>query len=347
MMQTIVRNRSRIICLTVVLLMVGVGWLCHSADSEVPVLWQPQRPLEKEDWPAALNSLRGDPLTNLVPRLVAVRALYETGRLPEEQFAWFHSPGPELLSTADLKQYVGAACIADVLLQLGHLNLAERLAFDSLEFEGENALALRTLVRLHVLKELPVAARIFLNRLQALPEHSAWAGRFRAGLDANSLTTADPAISRIQTNLITRDEIVKGLTTERILRLALESNPGNRMAVQFLMAHYLLERRLPNAVRVLTLSSQTRQGPLPRHYAEAVLLHRKFYPNFSLSTLLPRVPPEAGSRFEHFKAMMDRTSGSLDGVQPEVWRDFGKTYWYYYFFGASHSNVQPTDAKNP
>ena len=297
-----------------------------------------------EDWPALLNGLAADPLTNTIVRLAVVRALFETGRLPEEQFSWLHRPGPELLSTTDLKQHVGSAHVAETLLELGHLNAAERLAFDSLEMEGETPPVLRTLARLHVVKGLPDAAGIFLNRLQAYPEHCAWAVRLRAELATNSPATADPMISRIRANLITRDGIAMGLTTERLLRQALESNPENRMAFQFLMAHQLLERRLLYALRTLATSPQTREGPLPRHYAEALLLHRHLYPGISLDALLPRVPPAVVARFQGFMEMMNRAAGSREQAQPQAWRDFGNTYWCYYFFGPLH---QPSRLPSP
>ena len=297
-----------------------------------------------EDWPALLNGLAADPLTNTIVRLAVVRALFETGRLPEEQFSWLHRPGPELLSTTDLKQHVGSAHVAETLLELGDLNAAERLAFDSLEMEGETPPVLRTLARLHVVKGLPDAAGIFLNRLQAYPEHCAWAVRLRAELATNSPATADPTISRIRANLITRDGIAMGLTTERLLRQALESNPENRMAFQLLMAHQLLAQRLLYAVRTLATSPQTREGPLPRHYAEALLLHRHLYPDISLGALLPRVPPAVVASFQGFMEMMNRATGSREQVQPQAWRDFGNTYWYYYFFGPLH---QPSRLPSP
>ncbi len=328
------------------LLAAGAWWSGHASEPQPPIPLQAQRSLELEDWPALLNGLAADPLTNTIPRLAVVRALFETGRLPEDQFSWLHRPGPELLSTADLKEHIGSAHIAETLLQLGHLNAAERLAFNSLEMEGETPAVLRTLARLHVVRGLPNAARIFLNRLQAYPEHCAWAVRLRAGLATNSPATADPTISRIRTNVITRDGIVTGLTTERLLRQALESNPGNRMAFQFLMAHQLLDRRLPNAMRTLVGSPQTREGPLPRHYAEALLLGRDLDPNLSAGTLLSRVPPAVVASFQGFKEMMNRAPKSPEQVQPQAWRDFGNTYWYYYFFAPLHPPNRLTNPGN-
>lgn len=314
----------------------------QTSELQSPVPRPARRPLEMEDWPALLNGLAADPLTNSISRLVVVRALFETGRLPEDQFSWLHCPGPDIFSTADLKQYSGAIHIAETLLELGHLNAAERLAFDSLELEGESPLILRTLARLHVVKGLPVAADIFLNRLQAYPEHSTWAIRLRSALATNSPAAADPFISRIRANLITRDEIARGLTTERLLRLALEANSENRMAFQFLIAHYLLERRLPNALRMLASSPLAREGLLPRHYAEALLLQHDLHPDLSPSALLPRVPPAVLAKFQGFKEMMSHNAGSPEQLQSQAWSEFGNTYWYYHFFGPRHQTSHPS-----
>lgn len=329
------------------LLACGVRWPCRAADPQPLIPGQIQQPLGIEDWRAVLHNLAPDLLTNAIVRLVAVRALFETGRLPEEQFAWFDRPGPELLSTGNLEGYAGAAHLAETLLQLGCLNAAERLAFDSIEMEGENPSALRTLARLHVVRGLTNAALVFLNRLEAYPEQQAWAPRFRAALAADALATTDPSIPRIRANLLKGDQVAAGLTTERLLRLALESNPTNRMAFQFLVAHQLFERRLLQAIRALATSPQPLDDPLPRHYAEAVLLHRHVYPGISLEALVRRVPPAVVSDFQRFLEMLKRGAASPEQLRSEARREFGKTYWHYYLLPPPESASRPPALDNP
>lgn len=309
----------------------------HASDVPPLVPPQVQRPLELEDWPAVLEGLTGDPLTNSVVRLVAVRALFETGHLPDAQFARIHSAGPDLLSTSELDHYAGAAYLADALLQLGFVHAAERLAFDSLEMEGESPPALRTLARLHLAKGLTNAAGIFLNRLEAYPEHQAWIACLRTRTTTGSPAAGNPELSRIQANLVTRDQVAAGLTTERLLRMALEANPTNRMAVQFLMAQQLLARDLLRARQTLAGSPQTAGGPLPRHYAEAVLLHRILYPGIPVDTLLARVPPEVMADFQRLRGLLAQAKGGVEQARLAAWPEFGNTYWYYYFFGSRHS----------
>jgi len=292
-----------------------------------------RRALELEDWPALLDALTGDPLTNATLRLVTVRGLFEAGRLPTELFSWVHLSGPDLLTTSSLEQYSGAAHLAETLLQIGYLNGAERLAFDSLEMEGENPTALRALVRIHLVRGLNRAARVFLNRLQSYPEQVGWADLVRAALESGPPTGAEPSLARIRANLITQNRIVSGLTTDRVLRLALEVNPTNRMAFEYLLAHQLLGRELLPMRSLLANSPLFREGPLPRHYGEALLVHRAVYPAVALGPLLERVPAAVTQEFTRFQAMMKSGRASVENLQPQAWREFGNTYWYYYFFG--------------
>ena len=83
---------------------------------------------------------------------------------------------------------------------------------------------------------------------------------------------------------------------------------------------------------------------MPRCYAEAVLLHRHLYPDISLGALPPRVPSAVAASFQGFMEMMNRATGSREQVQPQAWRDFGNTYWCYYFFGSLH---QPSRLPSP
>ncbi len=291
--------------------------------------------LNLEDWSGVLSALAATPLTNSLERLAVVRALYEAGRLPEDLFAWIHGPGPELLSTVALREQSGSAHAAAVALELGHLNVAERWAFDSLEMESMHPMALRTLVRLHALKGMPEAAGVFLRNLDRRPEHHGWVGEMAHVLSVN-LDAAGGDLARLQGNLLAGDEIVNRLSTESLLGQAYAAHPDNRMAFEFLMAHLMLGLKLEPALQVMAGSPLLRgQAVLPRHYGEAVLLQEYGRPGSAPGDLRLRVGQAVESRFNEFRDFMIR-EGSRDreAAQDEAWRRFGGTYWYYYYFGA-------------
>lgn len=328
-------------CLAVAVL-VGLGWWfwrsgpsrLQSSPAVPPTAVEtPASPplgqlVEAGNWAGVLAVLANDPLTNAARRLYAVRALAETGRLPTELFTFFHTVGPELLAARPLRAQRAMAHAADTVLELGHLNLAERWAFDSLEMEGETPAVLRLLVRIHLLKDLPRAAEVFANRLALATGKDPSAG-------AAWLAAEAPAVERLRTNLVTTDEVGVPLTTETVLRRAWQANPRNRMAFEFLMAHYLLTRQLPAAMEVLAAQWQGSDATLPRHYAEAVVLFRHLQGSAGLARtgLAERVPPAVEARFRAFAEQMQQAGSEVHARLRRIARDFANTYWFYHYFG--------------
>lgn len=329
------------VCLAGAVLVGLGGWLWRSGPTRVQPL-PPVQPtsgeapagpplgqlVEAGNWAGVLVALANDPLTNAARRLYAVRALAETGRLPTELFTFFHTVGPELLAARPLRAQRAMAHAADTVLELGHLNLAERWAFDSLEMEGETPAVLRLLVRIHLLKDLPRAAAVFANRL-------ALAGGTNAPGGAAWLAAEAPAVERLRANLVTADEVGVPVTTETVLRRAWEANPRNRVAFEFLMAHYLLTRQLPAAMEVLAAQWQGSDQALPRHYAEAVVLFRHLQGGAGLARagLAERVPPAVEARFRAFAEQMQQAGPEAHARLRRIARDFADTYWFYHHFG--------------
>lgn len=328
-------------CLAVSLLVGLGGWFWGSRPSRLqpppPVpptaVETPANPpvgqlVEAGNWAGVLAVLANDPLTNAARRLYAVRALVETGRLPTELFMFFHTVGPELLAVRPLRAQRAMVHAADTVLELGHLNLAERWAFDSLEMEGETPALLRLLVRLHLLKNLSLAAGVFANRL-------ALAGGTNARTGAAWLAAEAPVVERLRTNLVTADEVGVPVTTETVLRRAWQANLRSRMAFEFLMAHYLLARQLPAAMEVLAAQWQGLDQALPRHYAEAVVLYRHLQGGAGLTRtgLAERVPPAVETRFRAFAEQMYQAGPEAHARLRRTARDFADTYWFYHFFG--------------
>ncbi|MFM1941872.1 MAG: hypothetical protein RI897_854 [Verrucomicrobiota bacterium] len=336
------------------LLVLGLAWLAScgrrgGADEarlpsmERAVAGEPayQAALEVEDWEGVLTGLASSPVTNSLERLAVVRALYEAGRLPEDLFSWIHRPGPELLSTVALREESGSAHAAAVALELGHLNVAERWAFDSLEMESMHPMALRTLVRLHAVKSMPEAAGVFLGNLERRPEQQAWAAAMGGVLEGD-LASVEGELGRLRANLLSGDEIVNRLSTESLLGQAYAAHPDNRMAFEFLVVQLMLGLKLEPALEVIAGSGLLRgQAVLPRHYGEAVLLQEYGKPGSAPGDLRSRVGQAVEERFSGFRDfMIQRGSKDREAARREAWAQFGDTYWYYYYFGALHPGLE-------
>lgn len=298
------------------------------------------------DFARALELGRGLKMVDLPTQIRLQRALYHTGRLGEELFSL-----PNQLASEPLPGVSGgiASCRpqARALLEMGLVSDAEHFAHEALEMEGNRPDLLFDLARINALKDRPAAARIFLNVLRTSPVNRAKAEAF-----LNELTKAAPdqiassqlpllrELDGIRSLMVTNDLPHEGLPAEALLSHHLVFNPGNRMAFEYLMTHYLLRLELRKLVDRLWQLDNFKYGQMPRHYEEALLLHQKL--SGTRMELKRQVRPGTANRFARFSAAMEQRLYTTREGQRILDRDFGDTYWYYYYSAQSYLNSQPS-----
>ena len=279
------------------------------------------------------------------------RALYETGRLPYEMFAypqkgvytfWFSAN-----ASVDQRQCLVAS---DLLFEVGQVNRAERMAGEALELNGYLPDVLKRLADVEVLKGEPQTAHIFLNILAKTPFQRAWAQERLRALDADPRLTQDPEIQRVRALQLTEDYPL-ATATEDILLECLHQNRTNRMAFEYLMAYYLLTADLDNFVHYVRGARIFNYPEIPTHYEEALVLAEKLKGTpLAIPDINGKQPrAETITSFERFNEQLALRGSDRERAKIELASEFGRTYWYFYTFGASGTAVTRTDlfAKNP
>ena len=221
------------------------------------------------------------------------------------------------------------ACAGDVWFALGDMSMAERDAMLGMLFSPAHT-GPRYLLRLAetnlVTGDYEAASkylRILLNTpaerawaQERLPD--AWSPEYRARIGQKRA-------------LLPRHDIVHGMDqTQLILRILLHSNPDNRMALDYLLCYDLLTKDLDAFVAAYD------PGRTASHlYAEAMLIFLAAKggmdgENFSHYHISER----NFQRFNDFVRIYKRDGGSLQNLTEE----FGKTYWYFYYFAKRNEN---------
>jgi hypothetical protein len=114
----------------------------------------------------------------------------------------------------------------------------------------------------------------------------------------------------------------------------LEKNSTNRMALEYLMAWYMLTRQLDNSVRTVERLRDFDYPELPRHYEEAALIH-------VYSTKEPihlagyQATPEARRRIEQFTQILNKHKGNTRAAFDELAKDYSDSYFFYHVYGIS------------
>jgi hypothetical protein len=188
---------------------------------------------------------------------------------------------------------------------------------------------LERLAQIYLAKHQHEAARVFLNRMARDVIH---------GQRAEDLLTLvgpefggqDPwlqGVTRLRELNWTEDFAYQTYPEEFMLDHLLRANRRNRMAFEFLMAWYLLAKRPDGIAANLHRLDDFGYNRIPRHYEEALLLHR----DATGAQVLLReycIRPETIERFREFVQRYHGHRGP--GKARSLARDCADTYWLYF-----------------
>ena len=107
---------------------------------------------------------------------------------------------------------------------------------------GDLPAVLEELAVIYIVKGRPEVASVFLNALAQNPFHRGAARDMLSRLEADPRLEDDPRVSTIRRNMLLRDNFYPRTDLEPYLKLLLEKNPKNKMAFDFLLAQYLVNR---------------------------------------------------------------------------------------------------------
>lgn len=280
------------------------------------------------------------------------RALIHRGRLLESMFSYPQVPeglllgmisGPGLSPgvVSALRQR-GYAQVMDAYLELGLPNVVEHHAHEMLEQYGDHALTLRLLAMVNLVKDRPEAARVFLEALTHNLVRRQWALRKLAQMDRDPSMAGDPALFALRQAASCTDRPGRGDNLEEHCLDLLKDNPANRQALDYLIALYLLNRRLDDLAAALPRFAAAGYVTLPRHCQEALVFLRaqRGHPG-DLHGYTIDLP--VAQSFDRFSTVFNGPTASTDreGTRASLARSHGNTYFYYYCYGRSGEGELP------
>jgi len=306
------------------------------------------------------------------------RALFHTGRLPYDMFRFPQKrivAGIKFRLTDGLFLYthrvrnLHQACLKSsaLLYELGQLNLADKETQVAREIFGDRPALMKRMVSICLIKRKPSLARTYLRRLRRNPLYARWAqdvlDRLRDDAMPAEFAHPHPAVIRRDLNwrglelfLDTNAEIQvppgaqrpEDNTNETVLLQLLQADPTNRMAFEYLMAHYLLRRRPDKVYENLRRLDDFDYPPgvIPRHYEEAawVYMMKKGIrpPDFHGRRPSVAVAEELQGWRTSFRTWHQSTGEAKAAAEKELERMYGHTYFFYDALGYSVRRTKPS-----
>jgi hypothetical protein len=270
------------------------------------------------------------------------RALYGVGRLPYDMFCFSQNPHALLLTHEEEESCMTQLKMCDAFIELGNVDLAEKLASEFLVTKGHLGFVLEKLAWISLIKGQDDTARVYLQALR-----KDWVCRNRAeamlhGLDHGFEPEAAAYIRRIRSYIRRRDAgRLNRESIEEMLTGLLEQNPRNRMAFEYLMACYLLAGQVDKIAARMGRLEELGYREVPTLYEEAMLIS---YGARRQSLDLKRFPISRGTleRYERFVRLNDSMqTHNRQAVLEQLVREFGTSYFFYYRFEIRRASAPP------
>lgn len=215
------------------------------------------------------------------------------------------------------------SCAGDVWWALGYMPLAERDAMLGMLFSPAHGGSryLRRLSEANLVKGDYEAASKYLRILLNSPADRKWAlARFPGHWSPEYRLAVEE-----KRWLAPRMDWVHGMDqVQIILRVMLNSNPGNQMALDYLLCFDLLTKDLDAFVADFdpSLTASTL-------YEEAMLIFLASKGGMNQENFQHyHITGNTLERFNRFVSIYKRDNGAMNNLTGE----FGKTYWYYFYF---------------
>ncbi|MCU0454666.1 MAG: DUF6057 family protein [Bacteroidales bacterium] len=313
-------------CAIMLFLIVGIlAWGDFRAEDQMEY----DNLVYREKWNRIIEKAEREQPTDRLSMVAVNLALAKTGQLSARMFSLGQSE--DFLFSEYERRGMTPFLAGEPFYHLGFINFAQMVAFETLESTPDAKFPSRSLIRIastYLINGQYDIARKYLEPLSHTVFYRKWAREcIRLSYREDEIRT-HPVWAYMRSLSAKHDFFYNAGQMDVALRYLLLSNPRNKMAYEYLMAFYLLDRDLDSFLKYLPLTRQLNYDGMPKSWQEAAAY---------IATRLPDdLPQLEGFRpdqetINRIKAYADLFSGEPRDTT-RIRQEYGDTYWYYLHF---------------
>ncbi len=218
---------------------------------------------------------------------------------------------------------------------LGDLNRAEQIASETFETYGDSPEVLWNLGVINLAKGEERTARAFFGALEKNLIGRQQARDWIAFMEDGNAPEKRALIEGMQRNMWRVDLVHLGYTEEQLLNGLLTNNPGNRMAMDYLMNWYLLTRKLDEFAANIGRLRAMGYEQLPPIWQDALLIQAARNPQQPPNPYGYKLDPLRVQASENFHRVMQAAYPDAEAAAKQLAPRYGNTYYFYFYFGRS------------
>ncbi len=265
------------------------------------------------------------------------RAIAHKGALLHDLFKYPQLRGVKSIAPDGFDNIVAMPTITELYYDLAYIEAARRWADEVITYLVNSPRSMEILIKSTLIKgEYPLSEKYIAkyNNNYLLNKKGK---KFQQMLEDSAEITKYPEIKQ-KRNFMPRDSVFTNITSYMLTSL-FKKNKNNKMAREYLMANYLMQKDFDNFIAVYNQVKEQYATP-PKICEEAIVMQATVTQD---TTLLRRynISKEAFIKFVKFGRILKNTSG--EEATKKALHAYADTYWYYYFFNP-FVNKQKTES---
>ncbi len=257
---------------------VVIGWLAvfnssFMIDSRHEIFKELDYYMRHENWDKLLERCRQIDMNNYLYQNCRNVALAEKGLLAEHLFDYKQQDLRSIYLSWDKTPYI-SVLLSDVYFSMGHIALAQRMAFESNEsVNNYNPRMLKRLIQTNLIYGAYPVAKKYIAILEKTKYYAHWAQAQKQFLENDKAVESDPVLGS-KRECIFPENVLSGKNGfDSDLKQIINHNPTHQATVQYLGAIYLLLRDIEGFKTMIEKYYDTPALPaLPKGFQEGVML---------------------------------------------------------------------------
>jgi hypothetical protein len=290
--------------------------------------------VNKQDWTAIIKQAEKELPQGTQGKLSLTLALGQTNQLCSRLFAF--SPQQSDFFIPYKVHGMAPLVASEPYFYLGFINFAQMLAMESIDSSPDAVMPVRAVKRYAetciVTGQYDVAAK-FLSYLKRTLFYRDWANEASEYLYNDEKVKAHPLWGKLRASQPKDEFNFQFDQMDAMLFSLLRSNQQNRLAYEYLMSSYLLQKDLDKFLEFLPLVKTMNYPELPLAFQEALVYAKTLLPEWPEALKAYPIASNVSKRIEEY-ARAFSSGGNKNAAAMK--RSFGNTYWYYVHFSDIH-----------
>lgn len=262
--------------------------------------------------------------------------IHAMGESMPDYFAEGNQTGVKgLFLPVDYQQnYITITFSNEVFYYLGDVNASQHFALLGTIFspKQQSSRLMRRLVQINIINGEYRLADKYLKMLEKTLFHSKWAKQIKPLITDEALRNKSLWITQKRRLLPNSMQIKKSNDHETTLRLLLEANPENTMALDYLLCYYLMQKNLNAFLEVYAKQiKQYSNRPIPKIYQQALLICHAQNPENAIWAIV-KTDSTLLREFSRYTDQFEQYKGNGAYLKSE----FDNTYWFYYHYASGN-----------